>query len=226
MGWLGMLAVIAVVPFVITTQRPRPSYLFALSVFLMAVTGMSLFVITRHWRRLHQTQCWFPLSALTIVFLVPSYFQPQSGDPQRPLHDLARRLKPFGAEVIRPKAKALLGDYCFELSAYVWNGRCEALDYGPILHDSLAGTSLESTLDERNIDLLYLNERILLTLEQTRPELVRALLRSDLPRGWLTLGSGDTPGDRWRLYRRASPEPEQNESEAKSGVPPWLHYRF
>ena len=49
-GWLAMLAVIAVGPAVVITQRPRPSYFFTLGVFSMALVGTAVWILIRRLR--------------------------------------------------------------------------------------------------------------------------------------------------------------------------------
>jgi len=62
LGWLAILAVIAVTPLVITTQRPRPSYLFSLSIALMAVTGALLWLVVNRWGSGSGSAKWCPWS--------------------------------------------------------------------------------------------------------------------------------------------------------------------
>src|SRR5262249_54064265 len=66
--WLAMLAVAAVAFTVIPTQRPRPSYLFSLGVFLMAVTAMGAFVILHRLRQFAPVAKLMPALMLGLCF--------------------------------------------------------------------------------------------------------------------------------------------------------------
>src|SRR5262249_24981637 len=66
-GWVGMLAVAAVAVPVISTQRPRPSYLFALSVFLLACTAMSVWIVLHRWRWPQRLAAWAPLAMMALI---------------------------------------------------------------------------------------------------------------------------------------------------------------
>jgi hypothetical protein len=212
-GWVGMLAVVAVTIPVITTQRPRPSYLFTLSVFVMAVTGMSLWIVTHRWRWTRRVSQWMPLVMASLTALVGPYYDPLTADvpasvaarPPRPLHDLTRRLLPYEAALPRQGSVALVGDNAYQVSAYVWKGRLEAVDYGILERDWRAGTPLEQFLAERNVGAVYLSERMIRQLESQRPNEARAFLGDQLPPGWRELGGGDAPGDRWKLVMQSEP---------------------
>jgi hypothetical protein len=208
-GWVGMFAVAAVAVPVICTQRPRPSYLFAVSVLLMAATGTSVWVLTHRWSGFRRLAGWLPLAMLAILALASPYQLPSSSgraasaevrDVRRPLRDLTRRLRPYEAGLPRPGSVALVGDGADDAAAYVWKNRQPAIGYGPLQSEWPAGEPLGELLARRDVGLLYLNERMIHHLETSRPRDAWAFLNGPLPDGWQCVGSGDEPGDRWRLY--------------------------
>jgi len=201
MGWIGMLAVVSVTFSVITTQRPRPSYLFSLSVFLMAVTGMSLTILSHRWQWLNQSLKWAPLGVVGLVFLVPPYYSLNAAGPQQPLATAVRRLLPHEATIIRPGATVMLGDYAGELSGYVGRKVCKVVDYGPLLGEWKSGP-LEEFLAAHKIEALYLNEWMIHILEQNRLNDARKFLKGEPVPGWELVDSGNAPAERWRLYKR------------------------
>src|SRR5262249_44383567 len=82
-GWVAMLCVVAVAFVIIPAQRPRPSYLFSLSVYLMAGTGMFLFVLISRFRRLAWLSRGMPLVGLGLCMFVPGYYHAQPNEPLR-----------------------------------------------------------------------------------------------------------------------------------------------
>lgn len=202
-GWLGMFAVAAVAIPVITTQRPRPSYLFGLSVFIMAATAMCFWMITYRWRWSRPLSRCLPLAMVTLIILVPPYFQPMAGRSYRPLRELVGRLQSFDVAPAEG-AVPLLGDYASELAAYVWKKRT-VLNYDILRTSWPAGMRLEQLLAERQVDLLYLNESMLEHLESEHGQDGAAFVSALPPAGWRLLGHGDIPGDRWRYFHYEGP---------------------
>jgi hypothetical protein len=200
MGWVGMLAIVAVATLVITSQRPRPSYLFGLSVFLMAVTGLSVHALTHDWPWANNTgRALLPLAMLGLVVFVPPYFRPGT---QRPLHDLVRRLEPYKDVIDKQDSRVLLGDYAFESTVYVGMGCSDALRYEFLVGEWRPGVSLEQFLAEQHVDAFYMSEGLIEYLRQNRPGVAQAFLDGPPPPNWKEIGRGDAPGDRWRLFQR------------------------
>src|SRR5262249_13126699 len=71
--WLAMLCVAAVSVPVIATQRPRPSYLFALGVLLMALTALFACAVLRRLALLGRLQALAPAAMAGVLLLVPCY---------------------------------------------------------------------------------------------------------------------------------------------------------
>jgi hypothetical protein len=201
--WLAMLCVTVIAIPVIATQRPRPSYLFSLSVLIMAFTGLCLTVILRRFKGLR-----FGASLLPVILLIAYYVSPlhpglQAKAAPTPLRDTIHRLQPFQHLFIRADTRSLAGVYSYEISSYVGHGISKSFG-----HDWLcnlpADQSLEAYLQTEDINLVYLDEIDLQWLEANRPEAARAFLKAkESP--WKLIGSGDVPGIRWRLYQLQRP---------------------
>lgn len=100
---------------IVLTQRPRPSYLFSVTVCLMAVMGLSLAALTHRFTRQTNAACF--VVAFLALLLWPGYYGGSSA--ARPLYANYLRLQPF-APLLTGKDKAvLIGDYAGELANYL-----------------------------------------------------------------------------------------------------------
>jgi hypothetical protein len=204
-GWAAMFAVAAVVPLVILTQRPRPSYLLAFGVVLMALTGAAAAAAGARWRLLGRVRYALPLLMVGVVVAAPRYYARASVTEPQTHADAVRRLWAHRGEVNRPGNTvvvttpwAVVG-YAYPLVA-AGGGKC--LDTPTLIRDRAAGESFSGVLARAGADHVMLDEWAVLNL--SAPGLdpdgdFRA--GRDVP-GWQRVAGGDAPGDRWRLYRR------------------------
>jgi hypothetical protein len=200
--WLIMFSVSVVAIPVILTQRPRPSYLFALTVTLMAVIGTAVHVLGYQWLR----ERWRPLTnALTLIIglclliLVPSYYA--TNPSSRPLYRDYTLLLPFKDYLIKNAKHLLIFDYPFELTSYLglqntgvtW---VDYLKYSSIEPKDLVG----GFLDEEKVDVIFLQPRMVQLLLQNP----KARLLVDDPQvlGWDVIASRNEGGARWLLLHR------------------------
>lgn len=209
LAWLTVLIVISVTPLVITTQRPRPSYLFALGVAVMAATGALLWLVVNRWglgERLRQAM---PVAMIGLVVAAPSYYKvlAKSEDTPPPPRFVAmalERLKPHQAEVARP-GRVLLA------------GRVDVSHYlnptGPIMPDTLyqvlaawtTAETLPAALARAGVDYLYLDEEAYYVLRKTgRSNYDLGFMGTFAPAGWERIDGDSTLGRRWQLFRRAA----------------------
>src|SRR5262249_17632557 len=95
-GWLVMAAFVPVSCMIIATQRPRPSYLFSLSLFIMAAAGMAAYVLVSHVPLARRLGALMPLVMIAACFLVKPYFGPaEDGLPRMPVRTAVERMLPF-----------------------------------------------------------------------------------------------------------------------------------
>ena len=85
-------------------QRPRPEYLYALSVGILALVGACAMAYADRWPLLKRARAAIPLAAVLLVVFVPprftsSYVTPQVGRPGRPVKDMVDRLYPIRSEL-------------------------------------------------------------------------------------------------------------------------------
>jgi hypothetical protein len=197
--WLALLCVAAVSVPVIATQRPRPSYLFPLGVLLMALTGVCVQVLVRRLGLTRRLGALMPAVMVALPLLVPCYFaDPARRDRTQPLRAKVERLAPYQSLILASGTNFLAGDYSLEVFSYLGHARCQICDYG-LLNEWKPGRALAAFLDDRKVNLFYLDEHLLqdLSRDPTNPFAGNA---GDAH--WKLLACGDVPGDRWKLFRR------------------------
>jgi len=199
LGWLAMLSVVAMSLVVIPIERPRPEYLYGLSIFLMAAIGMSVFVIAHQWRALNQLSGLMSVVMVVMLLVIPSYYAVSPNVRPRPLLQLYRRLAPFGDIIARGDTVFLKGSYNQELCNYIGRGLCKAFDY-TILTERPTGVPLEIFLGKRGITLFYVDENLLSTL-QVDP-LAQTFLTTPDSVGWKLIAFQDGGDSRWMLFQK------------------------
>jgi hypothetical protein len=201
LGWLAMLCVLATAGLIVPTQRPRPAYLFCHGLFLMALVGQCVFAIGRRWPALERLRPALPLAMIALVLAVPSHYQDTPGP--RPLRTLYDRLAPFSAVFHRGDTVFMVSGYPLEVHDYVGHNYFTS----PLVHFTYAildaappDRPLPSVLDERGINLVYIDEALWRRLEASPVH--RPFLTSPESFGWTILAARDTPAGSWRLLGR------------------------
>jgi hypothetical protein len=133
--------------------------------------------------------------------VVPAYYRSEGG--ARPLLTLYRRLAPFEAVFNRPGSLFLVSGYPIEIHDYVGHNYFTSplvnADYA-ILDKAPADRPLESFLDERGINLFYVDEARRQKLSAN--PLHRSFLTSPESAGWKILGGQDTATGTWMLLQK------------------------
>jgi hypothetical protein len=198
--WAAMLAVAAVVLVVIPTVRPRPSYLFPLSVFLMAITGMAAFVILRRLNWLNRLGRTMPLVMAGVLLAIPSYFGEPRHRPPQFLRALIQRLEPFQELIASPRTVFLKGEYPEEVRNYLGHGACKSYSYS-LLDEWSADVPLDRFLEKRGVNLFFVDEALTERLSR-RTSAAEPFLNTASAAPWKLIGFGDAPGCRWKLFQR------------------------
>jgi hypothetical protein len=203
LGWLAMLAVAVVACLIIPTQRPRPSYLFSLSLLMMALTGMSVFVITQRWLIFKRLSAWIPLVMIGVLWVTPNYYVDPAHRPPRYLLEFYRKLAPFQQIIARPDT-IYLGRFADEIVGnYLGHGSPQVFD-SSLLSGLQAGAELQAFLDNKKINLLYLDETLLAKFPED--PFTSSWLPSMNSTGWKLIAFQDDVGGRWMLFHRP-PQP-------------------
>jgi len=213
LGWCAMLSMLPVWTLVIVTQRPRPSYLFSLSVFLMALVGMSVVVITWRWRWIRHLLSAVPVVACLLLIVVRPYYGESDLAGPRPLLEIYRRLSPFQDLIADSETVLLVSSYGFDVKHYLGLGRPPVIEYQS-LQPARSTRSLRELLDEQGVNLFYLDEAL---SDRLRASIPPSLLESTVWSDWKLLGSGDHTTGHWRLWARSPSNHSRSEPRAGRG---------
>jgi hypothetical protein len=202
-GWsvLGAMGSVGIYAGLMT--RPRPSYIFPLTILLLALLGMSLVAIARRVGVPERARAVIPPLAIAAVILIPSHYRAGYSNPQigpgQPLKTAVARLDPYRSELdgrqhgllaVYPATDACLyvggSDPCTTVS---WN-----YPIGETLGPELAGREQHS-FRSTQVDFIYANEYAF-----TADPTVRAKLDALLGHGWHRLAPSSPSG--WMLLER------------------------
>jgi hypothetical protein len=136
--------------------------------------------------------------AVAVLVVWPGYYD-LIGDRARPreLLETYQRLRPFSDLIADPHTRFLKGDYNAAVAAYLGHRPDGVLDYS-LLDERDPFFPLARFLDQRGVNLVYVDESLLETLESSLDPLASA----PETHGWRVLAADDTAGARWRLLRR------------------------
>jgi hypothetical protein len=227
-GWLALVPAAAVaLLLIVPTQRPRPEYLYGLSLPIVAAAAWAADVLLGRLGLLARAGFLAPVAMACALIAAPRYYVPPGGGaPVRPLLDTLRRLEPFQALISDPRTVLAAGPHSFSLSGYlVWPDRptyaqaavqplVEAADgraprvrplVSPDLADLRDDGSPESFLGERGVNLVYLDEA---TCRAWRENPAHARFLASLgTNGWKTLAGAWPATGEWLLIGKARPGP-------------------
>jgi hypothetical protein len=168
-AWIAMICVACVSPMIILTQRPRPSYLLPLGIFLRAAIAMCAWAFARlgrgskRERRGPQFRWLAPLAPVAFVLLL--LFAPEYYSITRVPQTLAtyyETLAPFRQWIDRPDAGLVTADRAGDLCRFISpNGTCRALDFPDLRGEVTAEKPLSRVLDERNATVFFADSPIL-----------------------------------------------------------------
>jgi hypothetical protein len=197
-GWVVLFAGGLSAGLVLVVERPRAEYLYGLTILLMAAAGWSAAALSARWATARR---WRPAVvglAVAVLVVWPGYYD-LIGDRAHPreLLETYQRLRPFSDLIADPHTRFLKGDYNAAVAAYLGHRPDGVLDYS-LLDERDPFFPLARFLDQRGVNLVYVDESLLETLESSLDPLASA----PETHGWRVLAADDTAGARWRLLRR------------------------
>ena len=177
------------------TQRPRPEYMYALVVGVMALTGYCVSAITRRWGR---DSLLAPLAAGLVVVLclaMPTYYDPGP----RPLRDGIERLHVVQGALQRPGSVLITAADGQSLCHYLADrsaGHCISPSWGVLKEQLVRGRAVEDVLDNARATVVYADPAM-----HGDPQLT-PLLSSPRAHGWSKISEGEGGDGRWSILLR------------------------
>jgi hypothetical protein len=198
---VGSLAMVSVVPTAILLmliERPRPAYLFGLTLLLMAIVGLCATALFERWRWTTRLGPLMAVAMLLSPLLVPSYYQLVSHG--RPVLEDYERLRLFESLVGKPGA-AFVGANPQAMQAFVGHGVPDCFDYS-IFERRPPQMGLSEFLNARNITVLELDPAECVRLQLSQPQLLSEFLATAPQKGWHLVASQQLPQGLWMLFSR------------------------
>jgi hypothetical protein len=181
---------------VLIEQRPRPEYMYGLTVGILAVSAVCVKALLQRFGR---AQLAAPVAlglALGLLVFLPSYF---TRSP-RPLYNAINRLQVARSRLRDPGSVLIAANANFELCAYLaeTNTRhCESPGWPTIQAElTSAGASASAVLDKARATVIYAEPLLLAT-----PAIAR-LVADPGSQGWRQVGAGDGPEGPWHVLVR------------------------
>ena len=207
-GWAVLAALGSMAVYAGLMTRPRPSYIFPLTILVLALLGMSLVAIAGRLGVPRRARAAIPPLALAAVILIPNHYRagyanPQIGPGQR-LKTAADRLGPYRSE-LAGRDHGLLAVYpATDACLYVGGSDpCTAVSWnypvGETLLPELAGREQHSSTPTR-VDFIYADEYVF-----TADPGIRARLDRLVGHGWRRLGPSSSDSS-WALLERTGVE--------------------
>jgi hypothetical protein len=183
-GWCVLVLVSVGGVLVMVMQRPRPSYLFAVGVFMMALAGLCLQALANRLRVAGALRLAYPIGVAGLLALTPAYYLSKPEPAPRPLMEAYRTLAPFAADIQRPGRIIATPGFGGELCMYLRDGSrniCQGLDYYVLRGEVAKGGSWPDLLNARGATMLYADEVV------TADPGIRPLLENPAAAGWRVL---------------------------------------
>ena len=151
-------AITTTILFVALTQRPRPSYLFPVSVLVIIATVGSIQLLLSRTKVARLAPCLVPVALVALLVLVPSHFQPS----YRPILVGYRALQPYADVLQRPGAVLVTTQYN-ELCAYLGSPErsCRLVQWGTIRDDAATAADVAAVLADAGASAVYADDVML-----------------------------------------------------------------
>ncbi len=200
--WLFMFSVAMATFAIVPTQRPRPSYLFALSVTLMAIVGASALVIVANLRLPEWSRAWMLPIAIVICTTVAIAGRPTAVAHAQPYTQAHRHLAPYEKAIADPRTVAL-GFCAGDCWRYASGTNVNLISPELFIHRDPA-KSLDEWLEESHITMVYLDEGTIDRLTAENSPLVMPVLKGDPSTHWRVLSRSAGTEDDWLLLQHVA----------------------
>lgn len=205
LGWLALVPAAAVaLLLIIPTQRPRPEYLYGISLPIVAAAAWRADSLLRRFALTERFQLWMPIVMLLTFLSYGTYYAPPPGHPPaRPLLETVRRLEPYQDRISAPGTVFLAGQHAFSLDGYLVRPgvtprpRVLGNEVLSRLDDS---DSVEAFLDGFGVNLFYIDETSLKTFRSNT--LRDGFLKNVGSNSWIALATSCAGQNDWTLMAR------------------------
>jgi hypothetical protein len=190
---LGAVAVTTT--FVILTQRPRPEYMYGLTIAIFVVAGLSLLSVLRALGALRFGSATGLALIVVLLAAVPSHYHAGV----RPLHDAVARLHGIRDRLREPGAVLVAARYNAETCAYLadrFNRHCTSPSWSDIQAELGRGSSLRRALTGVHATALYAEPYL-----AADPAVAR-LIASPATSGWRRFATGVGTDGPWAVLVR------------------------
>ncbi|MDA8561854.1 hypothetical protein N9L02_01930 [Gammaproteobacteria bacterium] len=191
-----MLSMLPVSAIVIITQRPRPEYLYNLSIFIIVIAGLSIWAILSKCKIYKLSKIVSPIVILVIFTIVLSSKLVLGS---KPWLDTYRNLKPYGHLIAAEDAHFLSVGYSTEVQSYIRHKKGHTFDYSSLNAYGASGKSLFDILHRNKINIFYINNAARNNIPQ---EQVDEFFNSYAQNSWIVLAHGGWGDDAWWLFKK------------------------
>jgi hypothetical protein len=195
---IAMLTAVALTTVLVAlTERPRPEYMYGMTVAIIALAGASLAALLR---RLRVTRFVAPVAlGLTLVLVVaaPSYYH----KGPRPLHDAVDRLWTVRSQLDKRGRVLVTGSYNYEICSYLAQTHlryCTSPSWQALQVQIASGVPIRRLLNHVKATAIYAESLLL-----SDPSMAK-LVAAPKEYGWRQVEGGVGEGGPWHVLVRAS----------------------
>jgi hypothetical protein len=192
---LGAVGINAIV--VAWAERPRPEYMYGLTVGLLALIGFCAVVLLRRVGGMVHAAVVAAALTVLLIALLPSHYHPAS----RPLHDAVERLEVVRGQLRQPGSVLVTSAYNAEICGYLAESvfrYCTAPSWAALASQVSPRRSICDVLDQTKATVIYADPSL-----YADPALAR-LLASPQSAGWRQVAVGTATEGQWSVLIRLS----------------------
>lgn len=209
-GWAILFCLAAVMTVVIPMQRPRPSYMFLLTLFLMALVGTSLFITIRQLSIYKYMQQLSLMIMVGLFIFIPPYYSLTKRE--RPLLTMYRELHPSDQYLGIPGTGLVTVRYGQLLCHYLTKnnlGGCVGYTYS--IFDNIGkNESVAQFLNRQSVPVVAIQINNIFLSRYGRIPSVKRFLANPERFGWKVAAMQNNSKQKWSLYVKKIKTNDQN----------------